>query len=129
MIELKNVSKKYDNRYVLQNIKLTFPRVGLISINGPSGCGKSTLLNLLSWLLPFEGEIIFDGLSYKKADKNELDNLRNKKIGFVFQDYKFFEFETVKNNILLSIDLSSTDSLNKKEKRSAMKSALTNCVK
>ena len=117
MIEMKNVSKKYDNRYVVKNIKLTFPRCGLVSINGPSGCGKSTLLNLLSSLLPFEGEIIFDGLSYKKADKNELDNLRNKKIGFVFQDYKLFEFETVKNNILLSIDLSSTDSLPKKEKR------------
>lgn len=117
MIELKNVSKKYDNRYVLKNLKVTFPRVGLICINGPSGCGKSTLLNLLSSLIPFEGEIIFDGLSYKKADKNELDNLRNKKIGFVFQDYKLFEFETVKNNILLSIDLSSADSFTKKEKR------------
>ena len=71
MIELKNVSKKYDNRYVLKNLKVTFPRVGLVCINGPSGCGKSTLLNLLSSLIPFEGEIVFDGLSYKKADKNE----------------------------------------------------------
>ena len=117
MIEFKDVSKKFNGRYVLKNINLTFPRFGLVIINGPSGCGKSTLLNTLSSLLDFEGDIFFDGKSYQNMKEDEKDNLRNKKIGFVFQDYKLFEFETVKENIMLSINMSSVDKENKKEKR------------
>ena len=43
MIELTNVSKKYNGRYVLKDVSLAFPRFGLVIINGPSGCGKTTL--------------------------------------------------------------------------------------
>ena len=117
MIEFKNVSKKYGNQYVLKNINLSLPRYGLVIINGPSGCGKTTLLNSLSSLLDFEGDILFDGKSYKSMKPEEKDILRNKKIGFVFQDYKLFEFETVNENILLSINLSSVDKEKKKLKR------------
>ena len=117
MIEFKNVSKKYGNQYVLKNINLSLPRYGLVIINGPSGCGKTTLLNSLSSLLDFEGDILFDGKSYKSMKSEEKDILRNKKIGFVFQDYKLFEFETVNENVLLSINLSSVDKEKKKLKR------------
>ena len=117
MIEFKNVSKKYGNQYVLKNINLSLPRYGLVIINGPSGCGKTTLLNSLSSLLDFEGDILFDGKSYKNMKTDEKDTLRNKKIGFVFQDYKLFEFETVNENILLSINLCSVDKEKKKIKR------------
>ena len=44
MIELINVSKKYNDRYVLKDVSLSLPRYGLVIINGPSGCGKTTLL-------------------------------------------------------------------------------------
>ncbi len=117
MIEFKNVSKTFNGVKVLDSINLKLPRNGLVIINGPSGCGKTTLLNVLSSLLSFEGDVLFDGKSYKKMNEEEKDNLRNKKIGFVFQDYKLFEFETIKRNILLSIDLSSVDKEDKKEKR------------
>ena len=117
MIEFKNVSKKYNNNLVLNNINLTLPRFGLIIINGPSGCGKTTLMNITSSLLDFEGDINFDGKSYSTLSKDEKDNLRNKKIGFVFQDYKLFEYESVKNNVLLAIDISCSDYESKKEKR------------
>ena len=117
MINLTNVNKQFDGRKVLKNINLSLPRFGLVIINGPSGCGKSTLLNILSSLIDFDGDISFDGKSYKSMSDNEKDILRNKKIGFVFQDYKLFEFETVRSNILISIDLSSHDKESKKEKR------------
>ena len=117
MIEFINVSKKYGGRTVLKNINLTLPRYGLITFHGPSGCGKTTLLNILSSLIDFDGDVNLDGKSYKHFSKEDKDLLRNKKIGFVYQDYKLFEFENVKDNIMLSINLSSVDTEKKKLKR------------
>ena len=117
MIDLINVSKQFDKRYVLKNINLTFPRYGLVIINGPSGCGKSTLLNVLATLLDFNGELCFDGQKYSTLDKEDKEIIRSQKIGFVFQDYKLFEFETVKENISLSIDIACGDKKAKKNKR------------
>lgn len=117
MIELRNVSKKYNDRYVLKNISVSFPRYGLVIINGSSGCGKTTLLNILSTLLDFEGEILFDGKQYSRLTNNEKETIRSQKLGFVFQDYKLFEFETVKENISLSLDITFGDKKKKKEKR------------
>ena len=117
MIELKNVNKKYDNRYVLKNVDINFPRYGLVIINGPSGCGKTTLLNILSTLLSCEGEVSFDGKLYTTISNSDKEIIRSSKIGFIFQDYKLFEFETVKENIELSLDITFGDKKNKKNKR------------
>ncbi len=117
MIEFVNVSKRYGGRTVLKNVNLRLPRYGLIAFHGPSGCGKTTLLNVLSYLIDFDGDINLDGKSYKHFSKEEKDLLRNKKIGFIYQDYKLFDFEKVKDNILLSINLSSVDTEKKKLKR------------
>ena len=114
---MKNVSKKFDNTYVLKNINITFPRYGLVIINGPSGCGKSTLLNILATLLDFEGEVSFDGKSYSTISEQEKEELRIQKIGFIFQDFKLFDFESVKENICISLDLASGDKRFKKNKR------------
>ena len=117
MIEINNLYKKFNNRYVLKNINLSLPRYGLVILNGPSGCGKTTLLNILATLLDFEGEISFDGKKYSKFSENDKEMFRSQKIGFVFQDYKLFEFETAKENISLSMDISSGDKKDKKQKR------------
>lgn len=117
MISLRNVSKLYDNYYVVKNVNINFPRFGLVMIKGPSGCGKTTILNMLSTLIDFEGEIIFDGIKYSNMSTNEKEELLSKKIGCVYQDYKLFEFESVKNNIKLSLNLACSDSDAKKDKR------------
>ncbi|MCR4911967.1 MAG: ABC transporter ATP-binding protein/permease [Bacilli bacterium] len=118
MIELKNVCKRFENgECVLKNINLSFPRYGIVVIYGPSGCGKTTLLNVISSLCDFEGEISFNGKKYSKMSNGEKDILRNTKIGFIFQDYKLFEFETVKNNLMLALDLKTSDKKSKKERR------------
>lgn len=109
MIELKNISKKYNGTYVLKNINLSLPQYGLVVIYGPSGCGKTTLLNIISSLCDFEGDLSFNGKLYKGLSEEDKDNLRNTKIGFIFQDYKLYEFETVKNNILLSLNIKSDE--------------------
>lgn len=117
MIELRKVSKKFSDRYVLKNISLSLPRFGLVVINGPSGCGKTTLLNAISTLLDFEGEISFDGKLYSHLSNNDKEIILSQKIGFVFQDNKLFEFETVKENINLSLNITYGDRKKKKDKR------------
>ena len=117
MIELKNVSKSFNGVKVLNNINLSFPQYGIVVIYGPSGCGKSTLLNIISSLCDFEGDISYNGKLYKNLSEEDKDNLRNSKIGFVFQDYKLYEFETVKNNIMLSLDIKSDEKEELKQRR------------
>lgn len=117
MIELKNVYKKYGEETILKNINLTFPDYGIVVIYGPSGCGKTTLLNIISSLSDFEGDVSVNGRHYKKMEEEDRDKLRNTRIGFIFQDYKLFEFETVYANILLSLDLKSEDKQDFKDRR------------
>ena len=118
MIELKHVYKKFrKDEYVLKDVNISFSRYGIVVIYGPSGCGKSTLLNIISSLCDFEGEISFDGKKYSVMKEDEKDKLRNTKMGFIFQDYKLFEFETVRNNLLLAIDMKCMDRKEQKERR------------
>ena len=118
MIELKQVSKKFSNEYVLKNINVSFPQYGIVVIYGPSGCGKSTLLYVISSLYKNdEGDISFNGRHYGSMNESEKDSLRNSKMGFVFQDYKLYEFETVKRNIMLAIDIKCNDIKQEKERR------------
>lgn len=117
MIDIHYLTKRFDNRFVLENINISLPRYGLVVINGPSGCGKTTFLNILSTLMDFDGAISFDGRNYQKMSEDEKETFRSQKIGFVFQDYKLFEYETVKKNIALAIDISCGDKKRKKDKR------------
>ena len=118
MIELKHVSKKFLNEYVLKDINLSLPQYGIVVVYGPSGCGKSTLLNVISSLYEAdEGDISFNGRHYGAMQEDDKDELRNTKIGFIFQDYKLFDFETVKNNLMLAIDIKCSDKKSEKDRR------------
>ncbi len=104
MIKLINVRKTYQNRVALSNISFTFPRHGLYIIYGASGSGKTTLLNCLSGLISFEGSIEIDHQNIETLSDNELSNLRLNSYGFVFQDFKLFENETVLANLLFPLE-------------------------
>ncbi len=104
MIKFTHVCKEYNKRLVLNDINIKLPREGLIAINGPSGCGKTTLLNLLSGLLPFDGDIEVDGHHLNLMNDKDMDEYRLKNYGFIFQDFKLFETETVLNNIMFPLE-------------------------
>ena len=110
MINFINVKKKYDNSIVLKNINFSLPRTGLVIIEGPSGCGKTTLLNLLSGLINFEGDITVDGHHINLMSQSQMDEFRLKKYGFIFQDFKLFDNETVLSNIMFPLDVISSSS-------------------
>ena len=107
MITVKNLSKTFNKHKVLNKISIEFPRYGLIAVCGDSGCGKTTFLNCLSCLLDFDGEIDVDGVNISRLNDEEKDVFRLKHIGFVFQDFKLFNSETVERNVLLPLDMSN----------------------
>lgn len=98
MLELKNISKKFKDRQILENFNLTVEEDKILAIVGPSGGGKTTLLRMLAGLEKIDsGEIIYNGESLP-IDELEKRNL----LGFVFQDFQLFPHLTVLENLVLS---------------------------
>jgi len=101
MIEIKNVSKWFDDFQVLTDVNETIQRGQTVVICGPSGSGKSTLLRCVNGLEPYqEGEIIVDGVSLS-APRTNLYKLREN-IGMVFQRFELYPHMTALQNISLA---------------------------
>jgi ABC-type polar amino acid transport system ATPase subunit len=101
MIEIKSVSKWFDDFQVLTDINETIERGQTVVICGPSGSGKSTLLRCINGLEPYQkGEIIVDGVSLSDS-KTNLYKLR-KNIGMVFQRFELYPHMTALQNISLA---------------------------
>lgn len=106
MISLKAINKYYitgdEKFHALKNINFEVKKGEFVSIMGPSGSGKSTLIKILGLLdNSFEGEYILDGKDIRKLSDDELSNIRNKKIGFVFQNFNLIKNLSIKENISL----------------------------
>lgn len=100
MLKFKNVSKKYKNTTILENINFEINKGEVVSVIGKSGCGKSTLLKCINRL-----ESIDDGVIYfENKDISSLDLLKlRQKIGIVFQEYNLFEHLTVLQNLTIGL--------------------------
>ncbi|MFL0251911.1 ABC transporter ATP-binding protein [Clostridium neuense] len=105
IVRLNNITKTYGTlvkTQVLKGINLSFEEGTFNSIIGASGSGKSTLLNIMGTLdKPTQGEIYIDGIRTDTMRKNELAELRNKTIGFIFQfHYLLSEFTAIENVLM-----------------------------
>lgn len=108
ILELHHVSKTYQldsiSLKVLQNINLTVKKGEFLAIMGPSGSGKSTLMHLIGCLdRPSAGKVVLEGQDVSKLSESMLADIRNQKIGFVFQMYNLLPRTTALNNILLPL--------------------------
>jgi putative ABC transport system ATP-binding protein len=106
MIEVRNVSKIYRSGDVLttalNDVSFIVSDGEFVSIMGPSGSGKSTLMHILGALdTPTSGAYLLDGRDVSKLSDDELADIRNEKIGFVFQQFNLLPRATVFRNVLL----------------------------
>lgn len=104
MIEIKNITKKYDDRVIFKNFSLKINDGEFVVITGKSGCGKSTLLNIIGLLEdPDKGKVVIDGEKILSSQsKNAVKVIRNK-ISYVFQNFALVDEETVKYNLMLAL--------------------------
>ncbi len=104
MISMDHVSKVYRTDRIetlaLDGVSLSVAKGEFVSIMGPSGCGKSTLLNLAGLLdAPTRGTVVLDGEAVKTYRDGELAQIRNRKLGFVFQTFHLVPDLTVLDNV------------------------------
>ncbi|MCR4708672.1 MAG: ABC transporter ATP-binding protein [Clostridiales bacterium] len=106
MLSLRNINKSYDEGKmevpVLFDISLDVEEGEYVAIMGPSGSGKSTLMNIIGCLdVATSGEYILDGENIENKTDNEMSDIRNKTIGFVFQNFNLLPRETALENVAL----------------------------
>ena len=106
MIRLEGVSKTYRNGSIevqaLKPVDLHIGRGEYVAIMGPSGSGKSTLMNILGCLdVPTTGSYILDGERVDSLDEEQLAQVRNRKIGFVFQNFHLLARMSIQRNVEL----------------------------
>ena len=106
MLQIEKVSKTYHSKGidypVLKEITATIHDGEFVAIMGPSGSGKTTLLNVISGFISADGEkVILDGQDILTGEENELAEIRQHKLGFVFQDFMLLNGLTIRENIFL----------------------------
>ncbi|MCR4326612.1 MAG: ABC transporter ATP-binding protein [Candidatus Roizmanbacteria bacterium] len=106
MIKASRLTKVYNMEGVetiaLSDISLQIKKGEFVAIMGPSGSGKSTLMHILGALdLPTSGEYFLDGQNVEKMTEDELADIRNRKIGFIFQAYNLLPRTSALDNVML----------------------------
>lgn len=123
VIELQDVRRDFvvgeETVHALRGVSFSIQEGEFVTIMGTSGSGKSTLLNQLGCLdTPTKGEYLLDGVSVRKMKRSERAVLRNRKIGFVFQNYNLLPKTTAVENVELPLMYNSSVSAKERRERS-----------
>lgn len=107
-IQMKNISKVFETdeleTHALKNVDITINSGDYVSISGPSGCGKSTLLSILGLLdMPSSGEYFIEGTNVTDLSLDQAAEIRNSKIGFIFQSFNLIDELSVFDNVALPL--------------------------
>jgi putative ABC transport system ATP-binding protein len=121
LIEIKNITKRYemcDNVVMaLQDVSLTIEKGEYLSIMGPSGSGKSTFMNILGCLdTPSTGEYRFRGVDVSGLDDDALSAMRNREIGFVFQNFNLLPKLDAVQNVELPLAYAGVTATERRER-------------
>ena len=121
MIELVDINRHFKNgdeeNHILKDINININEGEFIAIMGPSGSGKSTLINILGFIdRGYQGDYIFNGENYKKTSDNQLSDIRNKTVGFVFQNFKLIQNNTILENVSIPLVYAGIGSQERKQR-------------
>jgi len=119
LIKTSNLSRNYylgDNVVMaLKDVSMTINKGEFLAIMGPSGSGKSTVMNLIGCLdTPTSGQFFFDNLDVANLSSDELAEIRNEKIGFVFQSFNLLARTSALENVQLPMMYSGADRIKRK---------------
>lgn len=108
MIKIDKINKTYisgeEKLHVLKDVSFDVEEGEFVGIMGESGSGKSTLMNIIGFMdNKYQGEYIFDDKSIRKLNDDRLSKIRNKSVGFVFQNFNLIDNYTVRENIELPL--------------------------
>lgn len=125
VLEMENIIKTYimgeEEQVVLKGINLTINEGEFVSVLGPSGSGKSTLMNIIGCLdVPTSGEYILSGNKTKELDEIDLAHIRNKEIGFIFQQFQLLPKLTALENVELPLIYAKISEKERKRKAKEM---------
>lgn len=125
ILEMENIVKTYlmgdENQIVLDNVNLTVEQGEFISVLGPSGSGKSTLMNIIGCLdVPTTGKYVLNGHDISGLDEVQLSGLRNREIGFIFQQFQLLPRLNALQNVELPLIYSGVSEKERKERAREM---------
>lgn len=128
LITIKDIGRKYvigtEVIHALKSVSLSINEGEFVALMGPSGSGKSTLMNILGCLdTPTKGDYILNGINVSQMTDNELAEVRNKEIGFVFQTFNLLPRSTSLDNVALPLIYAGAS---KKERDARAQKALEN---
>jgi putative ABC transport system ATP-binding protein len=120
VIEVDHIRKVYTTKNIeymaIKDVSISLKKGEFVSVLGPSGSGKTTLMNLIGTLdRPTHGRILLDGIDVSSLNDNQLANIRNIKIGFIFQSYNLVPYLNVLQNVVLSLMVNGRDTPEKIE--------------
>ncbi len=121
MIKMENIRKVYNTGKIeveaLRGVDLHIRRGDFLTVIGPSGSGKSTLMNIIGCLdKPTSGDYTLNGQSIKNMNDNTLSELRNKEIGFVFQNFNLLPYASAYENVEMPLLFAGVGGKKRKEK-------------
>lgn len=108
MIKINKINKTYitgeEKLHVLKDVSFDVNEGEFVGIMGESGSGKSTLMNIIGFMdNKYEGEYLFDNKSIRELNDDKLSKIRNKSVGFVFQNFNLIDNYTVRENVELPL--------------------------
>jgi putative ABC transport system ATP-binding protein len=109
----------------LHNVDITIQKAEMVSIIGPSGSGKSTLLSIIGGLdTPSSGSVQIDGVEISRMNENQLTEIRNEKIGFIFQFFNLIPTLTATENVALPVQFARKTQFNPEKRAKELLTAL-----